>query len=144
MKKAGLVLVVLVIFTGYGFSEAAQWCFQLSNFQEFVKLEVNRPDTLYPYWTLDGIWYHASYHFIAPVSGTMVKSADGTQKLLGISGTFIAEAGTFDEVYSAQAIIDSVTKNGTLYIYYDMLDMSLNFPFTKVKCSIVPPPFVTP
>jgi hypothetical protein len=141
MKKVGLVLLVLVILGGYMVkdSEAGQWCFQLDGFAEYVKLNVTRPDPLLPYWTLNGVWYHSSFHFIAPVSGTMVKSPDGTQRLLGISGTFI-DAGVFNEVYQAQAIIDSATKNGTLYIWYDTSNTSSNFPFTKVNCGTVPPP----
>ena len=144
MKKAGLVLVVLVVFAGYGLSQAGQWCFQVSDFTEYVKLEVNQPDTRYPYWTLDGVWYHSGWHFIAPVSGTMVKSADGTQRLLSISGSFISDTGGLINVYTAQAIIDSLTKNGTLYLYYDMTNSMTPYGFTKVKCKEIPPPYVEP
>jgi hypothetical protein len=141
MKKAGLVLLVLVILGSWAVkdSEAGQWCWQFAAYpDDYMKLSVTKPDPLYPFWSLHGMWYNSLSPYIIPLVGSMVKSADGTQRLLTLEGTY--PGGTLNFAINAQ--IDAVTKNGTFHIYYiEQTGDSLgSFPLNKVKCSTLPAP----
>ena len=88
MKKVGLLFLVLVMLGCWIVkdSEAAQWCWQFTE-EDFIKLSVERNDPIYPFWSLNGVWYEGIC--IVPLVGTMVKSADGTEKMLTLYGTSI-------------------------------------------------------
>ena len=139
MKKAGLLFLVLVIFGSFSVkdSEAAQWCWQLAG-SDYIRLSVAKPDPLYPFWSLDGMWYNPG-SYVIPVTGTMVKSADGTQRLLNLNGT-LPGATTLSQAYQMEAVIDSLTRDGTIFIYYTILGTNLEFSFNKLKCSTLPAP----
>lgn len=141
MKKAGLILLVLVILGGWAFkgSEAGQWCWQFTGYPDnYIKLSFAKPDPLYPYWSLNGMWYVPG-ESIVPLVGTMVKSADGTQRLLNLNGAIPGTTG-LSQAYQMEAVIDSLTKNGTIYIYYTISTDNSAFAINNLKCSTLPSP----
>jgi hypothetical protein len=138
MKKAGLVLLVLMILVSYMVkdSEAAQWCWELSGVNQYIKVSVVKPDPLYPYWSLNGITYVPDM-ILLPVAGTMVKSADGTQRFLTLWGAYPPTGA----ILGLDAVIDAETKNGTCGIL-GIIPFSARetFPLQKVPCSTLPAP----
>jgi hypothetical protein len=137
MKKVGLLLLVVVILGGWAVkdSEAAQLCWQLTA-ADFVKLSYVKNDASYPFWTLSGMWYEPGYAII-PLDGAMVKNADGTRRILTLSGAFPGATNT----YLISADIDATTKNGTFTIHYvDAGVGDLTLSFTKVNCNTLPAP----
>jgi hypothetical protein len=139
MKKAGCILLILVIVGGWAVkdSQAAQWCFELAT-GNYLKLSVVKPDPNYPFWSLNGIWYVPD-SFIIPLVGTMVKSADGTERLLNLQGTLAGDTA-MTATQQMEAVIDSVTKSGSVFIYYPIGGSNLEWSFTKRQCSTLPAP----
>ena len=136
MKKAGLLFLVLVILGSYAIkdSEAAQWCWEFEGGGDYIKLSVIKPDSLYPFWSLNGVWYSPD-SYVIPLVGTMVKSADGTERVLTIYGTYYDT-----QAHAINAVIDAGTKNGTFHIHYIYLDSDLDFVINKVNCGAIPAP----
>jgi hypothetical protein len=135
MKKAGLFLLVLVIWGGLVIkgSEAAQWCLQ-TDANQYFKLSVVKPDPLYPYWSLNGITYVPEL-VVIPVAGTMVKSADGSERLLTLSG------GINGTVMEIDAVFDPETKTGTWNIIgISPPSAKETYTLEKVPCSSLPKP----
>ena len=136
MKKAGLLLLVLVILGGWAIkdTEAGQWCWDLGN-GEYVKISFAKNDPNYPFWTLAGIWYSPG-NPILPISGTMVKNADGTRRLLTLNMTNLDALS-----WVGYADIDANTKNGPIIFYLANNDTySTAHTLTKVSCSSLPAP----
>ena len=136
MKKARLLLLVLVILGGWAIkdSEAGQWCWDLG-LGEYMKLSFAKNDPNFPFWTLSGMTY-APGEGILPVTGTMVKNADGTRRLL--TGTMADADGISWFMY---ADIDARTQNGTCIYYCPNSDAySTAHTMTKVPCSSLPKP----
>ena len=136
MKKTGLVSLVLMILVSFAVkdSEAAQWCLQSPGVSQYFKLSVVKPDASYPYWSLNGITYVPNV-VVIPVAGTMVKSADGLDRLLTLFGGINGTALEIDVVF------DPETKTGT----WNILGISPPSPketydLEKVPCSSIPKP----
>ncbi len=136
MKKAGFIILVLVILGGWTVkgSEAEQWCWKSTEISQYIKLSVVKPDPSYPFWSLNGITYVPNM-VVIPVGGTMVKSADGTERLLVLFG------GINGNVLEMDAAIDTVTKNGTVGILGISPPIAREtFTIEKVSCSSLPKP----
>ena len=137
MKKVGLILLLLVILGGWTVkdSEAGQWCWQLADSNLYMKLSFAKNDPNFPFWTLSGMVYEPGIS-LEPVSGTMVKNADGTRRLLTLTMT------NADGIsWLMYADIDAHTKNGPMIGYCPNNDSyDDNHPLTKVNCSTMPAP----
>ena len=136
MKKAGLLLLVLAILGAWAIkdSEAGQWCWDAGS-GEYMKLSFAKNDQNYPFWTLAGIWYSPG-NPILPISGTMVKNADGTRRLLTLNMTNPDALS-----WVGYADIDALTKNGPIIFYLANNDTySTAHTLTKVSCSSLPAP----
>ena len=135
MKRTGLIFLVLMVLVSFAVkdSEAAQWCLQ-TDANQYFKLSVVKPDPLYPYWSLNGITYVPDM-VVIPVGGTIVKSADGTERLLTLSG---AINGTVMEI---DAVFDPETKTGTWNIIGISPPIAKEtYTLEKVPCSSIPKP----
>ena len=136
MKKAGLILLVLVILGSWAIkdSEAGQWCWDIG-FNEYLKLSFAKNDPNFPFWTLSGFDYLLGAD-ILPIAGTMVKNADGTRRLL--TGTTTNPDGISWFMY---ADIDAQTKNGTIIFYCPNNDTyDTAHTLTKIDCKTMPAP----
>ena len=137
MKKIGLILLLLVILGGWTVNdlEAGQWCWQLADSNLYMKLSFAKNDPSYPFWTLSGMVYEPGIS-LEPVSGTMVKNADGTRRLLTLTMT------NADGIsWLMYADIDAQTKSGPMIGYspnYDSYDPAHTL--SKVPCSSLPTP----
>ncbi len=136
MKKAGLILLVLVVVGSWAVKDsgAGQWCFDLGN-GEYAKISFAKNDPNYPFWLISGILYEPNTYF-APVDGIMVKSPDGTRRLLTLNLTFENAV-----LWYGYADIDARTKNGVVTFYGINDDVYDNaHSLTKVNCSSLPAP----
>ena len=84
------------------------------------------------------MWYVPG-ESVVPLVGTMVKSADGTQRLLNLNGAIHNDTG-LSQAYQMEAAIDSLTKDGTIYIYYTISTNNSAFAINNLKCSTLPAP----
>jgi hypothetical protein len=139
MKKRALLFFALVILVGYAAKDlgAAELCWRVDGYQtEYIKVSSIKPDSLYPHWLLNGIWYNPS-SYLVPVIGTMEKSPDGTRHV-SLHGTFLSGSDLYD--YVLDATVDSVTKNGTIYIYSALVGNTVSWSLTKINCNTAPAP----
>jgi hypothetical protein len=140
MQKAALFFLALVMLVGYAAKDlgAAELCWRVDRYQiEYIKVSSIKPDSRYPHWLLNGIWYNPS-SYLVPVIGTMEKSPDGTTRHVSLHGTFVSGDDLYD--YILDATIDSVTKNGTIYVYSDLIGSTLPWNLTRIDCRMAPAP----
>jgi len=135
MKKAGLLLLVLLILGGWAIkdSQAGQWCWDIDG--DYIKVSFAKNDPSYPFWLLSGIIYQPNV-YLSPVDGIMVKNADGTRRLLTLNITHPNAV-----LWYGYADIDALTKNG-LVTFYGVNDnvYDIAHTLTKVPCSSLPRP----
>jgi len=140
MKKAVLFFLALAVLIGFVVkdSEAGQLCWAIdSGTQGYIKVSSTSPDPAYPHKLLNGTWYSPST-WLLPVVGTMESNSGGTTKRVSLHGTYVSGSDLYD--YVLDATIDPVTKNGTIYIFSDLLGSTNSFTLTKISCATAPAP----
>ena len=85
MKKVGLLLLVLVLFSAFVVtqSEAVQICWGMDSYADIIK--VSTLPTGSGHKLVNGVWYASPYN--NPVVGTMEWDTDGTSKRLSLHAT---------------------------------------------------------